>query len=142
MANKNDTNAETNGQNIMQLMQECKKNITIYRGQITLLRDKYNELGYAEEQLIAYQTDMEIHRSSVVEVSVLPEASWEGKNREEFDTAVYDEVYSVTYEVYIQNIQDLVSAIRARMLELENSITAYEEDIRTESRKVLEACMW
>lgn len=142
MANKNDTNAETNGQNIMQLMQECKKNITIYRGQVTLLRDKYNELGYAEEQLIAYQTDMEIHRSSVVEVSVLPEASWEGKNREEFDTAVYDEVYSVTYEVYIQNIQDLVSAIRARMLELENSITAYEEDIRTESRKVLEACMW
>lgn len=142
MANKNDKKAEDNGQQVMQLMQECKRNILIYQGQITLLRNKYNELGYAEEQLIAYQTEMEIHRSNLIDVSVLPDASWEGKNREEFDTAVYDEVYSVTYPVYIRNIQELVSAIRARMVELENSIAAYEDDIRTESRKVLEACMW
>lgn len=142
MAEKNNKTAEDNGQQVVQLMQESKRNIMIYQGQITLLRNKYNALGYAEEQLTAYQTEMEIHRSKLVDVSVLPDASWEGKNREDYDAAVYDEVYSVTYPVYIRNIQELVSAIQTRMAELENSIAAYEEDIRTESRKVLQACMW
>ncbi len=142
MANMNDKKTEDNGKQVMQLMHECKRNIEIYRGQIALLQNKYNELGMAEEQLIAYQTDMEIHRSDLSEAAMLSEASWEGKNREEFDSAVYDEVYSVTYQIYIQNMQELVSAIRVRMVELENSIEAYEADIRTESRKVLEASMW
>lgn len=68
MAEKNNKTAEDNGQQVVQLMQESKRNIMIYQGQITLLRNKYNALGYAEEQLTAYQTEMEIHRSRLVDV--------------------------------------------------------------------------
>ena len=66
------------------------------------MRNQYNSLGYAKEQLIAYQTEMKIHRSRFIDVTVLLGASWEGRNREDYDAAVYDKVYSVTYSIYIR----------------------------------------
>lgn len=139
MSKSNKKNDSTEYQNFQQTMQETKKNISIYQGKINMLNAKYNRLGDAEEKLAAYQEELESHRSTLCETPSYIDGQWVGEYETKYDTAVYDDVYSVTYQAYIQNIQDARDDITVKMVELEDSISEYEADIKAETNRMWDA---
>lgn len=139
MSKKDKMDNSKSSQNIQQIMQESRRNVSIYQGKINMLKEKYNRLGAAEEELAMYQENLESHRSTLYETPSYIEGQWVGDYETSYDVAVYDDVYSITYQEYIQNIQDVRDEITVKMAELENSISEYEADIRAEARKVFDA---
>lgn len=139
MSKSNKKNDSTEYQNFQQTMQETKKNISIYQGKINMLNAKYNRLGVAEEELAVYQEELESHRSTLCETPSYIDGQWIGDYETTYDTAVYDDVYSVTYQAYIQNIQDARDDITVKMVELEDSISEYEADIKAETNRMWDA---
>lgn len=121
-------------------IQNCNNNISMYQNRINNLEEKKERLNNAWIELGTYRDCLMASRGTLFDISENQAGLWFGDRKDDYNNYADDVVYE-QYNLYLDNVDEIMDEIAAEMQNMDSLIDEYNQNIASERTRINRAML-